>query len=134
MSTRVAEAHRHHPCYMTGPSKMRSISKCHLRILQKSLESPILQMLFEDVAKEPGVAGIARSTLEHIFHDCHNIFRHKVTHTPVPSSRYMEGRLAFAHMALHIPLSLQIKCGWRLTLSTGHSMYQEHQYQNSERA
>lgn len=62
-------------------------------------------MPFEDIAKELGIGNIARSTLEHIFHDHHDIFRCKATHKPFLSVEHMEARLAFAHMALHIAMN-----------------------------
>ena len=59
------------------------------------------QMPFEDVAKELGIKA-ARSTLEHIFHDQHGLFRRKATHKPCLSPQHIEAHLAFCHMALHI--------------------------------
>lgn len=61
------------------------------------------QMPLEDIAKELGIHA-ARSTLEHVFHDHHNIFRRKATHKPYLTAEHMEARLAFAHMALHIAM------------------------------
>lgn len=61
------------------------------------------QMPFEDIAKELGISA-ARSTLEHVFHDHHDIFRRKATHKPFLSAGHMEARLAFAHMALHVAM------------------------------
>lgn len=61
------------------------------------------QMPFEDIAKELEIQA-ARSTLENVFHDHHNIFRRKATHKPSLSAEHIESRLAFAHMALHIAI------------------------------
>ena len=52
------------------------------------------QMPFEDIAKELGIQA-ARSTLKHVFHDQHGLFRRKATYKPFLSSQHIESRLAF---------------------------------------
>ena len=58
-------------------------------------------MPFEDIAKELGIQA-AWSTLEHVFHDQHGLFRHKATYKPFLSPQHIDSRLAFCHMALNI--------------------------------
>ncbi|KAG0131562.1 hypothetical protein HOY82DRAFT_646266, partial [Tuber indicum] len=61
------------------------------------------QMPFLDIAKELNIFA-ARSTLEKVFHDHHNLFRRKATHKPFLTYDHIEARLAFAHMALRIAI------------------------------
>jgi len=58
---------------------------------------------FEDIAKGLEIQA-AQSTLEHVFHDQHGLFRSKATHKPFLSPQHMESPLAFCHMALNISI------------------------------
>lgn len=88
------------------PTRIAEGSQTSIALRDLSQQDEIhWQMPFEDIAKELGITNIARSTLEHIFHDHHDIFRRKATHKPFLSAEHMEARLAFAHMALHIAMN-----------------------------
>lgn len=70
---------------------------------QSQVDEKHWQMPFPDIAKELGIIA-TRSTIETVFHLQHNIFRRRQVHKPFLSLDYIEARLAFAHMALHIAI------------------------------
>lgn len=87
------------------PPKIAEHSKASVALRDLSQQDEAhWQMPFEDIAKELNI-NVARSTLEHVFHDHHDIFRRKATHKPSLSADHMEARLAFAHIALHIAMN-----------------------------
>lgn len=61
-------------------------------------------MPFPEIVKELGIRAV-RSTLEHVFHEQHNIFRRKPCHKPGLTAEHIEACLAFAHMALNIAMN-----------------------------
>lgn len=86
------------------PSKIAEDSEESIALYDLSQKDEIhWQMPFEDIAKELGISA-ARSTLEHVFHDHHDIFRRKTTHKPFFSATHMIVWLAFAHMPLYIAM------------------------------
>lgn len=60
-------------------------------------------MPFKDIAKELGIQA-ARSTLDHVFHDQHRLFKRKATYKSSLSPQHVESRLAFCHMAFKIAI------------------------------
>lgn len=86
------------------PSKIAEGSEAFIALRDLSQQDEThWQMPFEDIAKELRIT-VARSTLEHIFHDHHDIFRRKATHKLSLNADHMEARRAFAHMALCVAM------------------------------
>lgn len=88
------------------PTRIDVISKAYIALCDLSQEDlSHWQMPFENIAKELEIGNIVRSTLQHIFHNHHDIFGRKAMHKAFLIAQQMEAWLVFAHMALHIAIN-----------------------------